>query len=1452
MNITFNQFNKTKYPYLDDSYIDNYIPVAYGKIASVKLTPINSNYDTDNGNVAAVYRMPDGMTNYGTVYVKVDDTWVAATVSSVDYDTGLITISNGRSESGSTYECKLTDCYGYMFDGHCYPRQALQHWYATYGNIQYTDSNFNKTEWVAALDNSRFQADFGLLLDDYSKDEDSDNTYDLDYFNKVVYNISTFGGKMYCRVDYDLSGKITATLKDYDRTASDTIASADIYDNNTLSASTTKDSAFTSIIEKYYHNTVDNNYLSLEDNTYEKYVKQNYRIMQSKTDISYLINEADAKARAAELALEYKHIPVEFTINVRERYTTRLYDVVTVALMPDNLDSSMRQYAGNKDCLVTGVAPLPDSGYTTLTLQIIPDRTASAQQISVRNSAYTTAAREKSSTQIITDNLKTQITDNLLLTGSLSLISINLNATTAGVVSDFSKATGTFNVKYSGTDITGNGPVYAVVSQTGCTGTIDSATGVYAVSALSADVGILLLKATYKEQEIETSFTVTKAYTGATGSPGANGTNGTRTASIEMYKWASSAPTSFPSGTSTYTWATGAFTNPATTNGWSQTISAGTAGQILYRVRAVYADSLTTTTSSITWPTSPILETVSNYATDGSDGVDGVNGTRTAILEVYKWASSAPTTFPSGTSTYTWATGVFTAPTTANGWSINPGASTAGYTLYACHVKYADALTTTTSTVTWNTSTAYAVGAAGTNGINTATVHLYQQAASAPAVPTNTLTYTFATGMLSGTINNGWSTAIPAASTTPTYMILAVPAANPATDTITTAEWSTPVIYTKTGSNGTSITISSQSVTYQSGTSGTTAPTGTWTTTVPTVAQGHYLWTKTVVTYSDASSTTAYSTSYIAIDGVDSTAITVSDPASTTPESGMAYNNTYYGINSGIWYKWAWSSTTTGYWTQVSADTPPTPAVRYSFDEMPDLPDASGQTNDIDDVAWYSQCTITTNSDGTKTVTASGSDPIIAILNPNVQGKIIIADVTVPYGVTFDSAGYIVYGKSAYDFSLPTSIHSITGKSLSVGKNRIAFLCPTNASYSYAYLRLDIVASPGNTYIINDIYIGDGTTSQPIIDNVSGACNSTAQSGVVSCTGVSGKACQFLGYRAISLDLSAYANVQSWWVSAWINIPSASFVDYKEVFTGSSDSYRKLWWFLSTSGFAMSLLKTSQQNITIPVSSISDSWHCITSQVIVNSSTETIMKLYLDGVLYDSLTLADDYTDLAFSTVYLGGLSLTSDVVSGFIDDFQFGVGEITASQVLGLYLHRASAAKLYTLADYNYDNSVSSWEITSSAASFSKSRSGVVTPASVTLSAKAIIASVATAYSGRFIIYTSTDGTTFTSVYTSSADESSHAYSPASNIASFRVELYKAGGTSTLVATKDYSVPYNASVKPQYLGLGLLADVSGLTTKAYTSATITDAGVITPGSPVSAVIQGDWMINYTAGTYRA
>ena len=69
------------------------------------------------------------------------------------------------------------------------------------------------------------------------------------------------------------------------------------------------------------------------------------------------------------------------------------------------------------------------------------------------------------------------------------------------------------------------------------------------------------------------------------------------------------------------------------------------------------------------------------------------------------------------------------------------------------------------------------------------------------------------------------------------------------------------------GKDGTSVTIINKSITYQLSTSGTTAPTGTWSTTMPSCDQGQYLWTKTYVKYSDGKDTTSYSVSYKGVDG---------------------------------------------------------------------------------------------------------------------------------------------------------------------------------------------------------------------------------------------------------------------------------------------------------------------------------------------------------------------------------------------------------------------------------------------------------------------------------------------------------------------------------------------------------------------------------------------------------
>ena len=122
------------------------------------------------------------------------------------------------------------------------------------------------------------------------------------------------------------------------------------------------------------------------------------------------------------------------------------------------------------------------------------------------------------------------------------------------------------------------------------------------------------------------------------------------------------------------------------------------------------------------------------------------------------------------------------------------------------------------------------------------------------------------------------------------------------------------------GQNGTSVTVSSTSVTYQVGSSGTTKPTGTWGSDVPSVPNGQYLWTKTVVNYSDGKSTEAYSVSYKGTNGtngqngtsvtVSSTSVTYQASSSGTTTPTGTWQESVPSISNG---QFLWTKTVVNY-----------------------------------------------------------------------------------------------------------------------------------------------------------------------------------------------------------------------------------------------------------------------------------------------------------------------------------------------------------------------------------------------------------------------------------------------------------------------------------------------------------------------------------------------------------
>jgi hypothetical protein len=120
-----------------------------------------------------------------------------------------------------------------------------------------------------------------------------------------------------------------------------------------------------------------------------------------------------------------------------------------------------------------------------------------------------------------------------------------------------------------------------------------------------------------------------------------------------------------------------------------------------------------------------------------------------AAPSIFRWTtSSTPPARPSTTSTYTWATGAYTAPA---GWfTTQPVDTTAGSYLWAITIPLVVLSTTSTSTLDW-TNASYAIyvagsngangtaGAAGANGLAAITAYRVQsQSSAAPATPSNT------------------------------------------------------------------------------------------------------------------------------------------------------------------------------------------------------------------------------------------------------------------------------------------------------------------------------------------------------------------------------------------------------------------------------------------------------------------------------------------------------------------------------------------------------------------------------------------------------------------------------------------------------------------------------------------------------------------------------------------
>jgi hypothetical protein len=262
-----------------------------------------------------------------------------------------------------------------------------------------------------------------------------------------------------------------------------------------------------------------------------------------------------------------------------------------------------------------------------------------------------------------------------------------------------------------GSTILSTGVSYSKVIETGMTSTIN-ANGFITVSEIIDDFASATYRATVGSVVIDKILNLNKSKNGAAGTVGTAGPTLDISGTGALYRNSGgivSPATSTLSAllanvdTPSYTWNIVNAT-PTNASGPSVTVTPDTGVNEVNITLTVTGANLSSQLS--------ITRTIA-IIDQGTAGQAGQNGIMSAYPTIYKWASSTPSQ-PTTTSTYTWATGSYTAPT---GWSITaPSNSSPGYKLYTITVPLTVEATTVTSSLDWADSTNYPIRATTANG----------------------------------------------------------------------------------------------------------------------------------------------------------------------------------------------------------------------------------------------------------------------------------------------------------------------------------------------------------------------------------------------------------------------------------------------------------------------------------------------------------------------------------------------------------------------------------------------------------------------------------------------------------------------------------------------------------------------------------------------------------------
>lgn len=621
--------------------------------------------------------------------------------------------------------------------------------------------------------------------------------------------------------------------------------------------------------------------------------------------------------------------------------------------------------------------------------------------------------------------------------------------------------------------------------------------------------------------------------------------------------------------------------------------------------------------------------------------------------------------------------------------------------------------------------------AAFLGAITTAIIYLYRRSATALSdsdKPNGNVIYTFATADINSVaVTNGWYESIPSGSD-PLYVVAATATGTDPTDTIASNEWTSPVIFAQSGLSTATIFLfqRSNSPTLPAVPSGNT----TYTFSSGILSGNLYGWSQTAPDttlgkYLFATTATAISSS--STDTISNTEWSSVVVLTVNGENGTDGSDGATGL--------------TAYLTNESHIVPATNSGAVSS-----YSGATGQfkvfQQNVGDVS--NNFTLSTVSNP-QSLTIAYTGTTYTVSNGLDAGE-DLATVTIRAtgsgaysGVSIDKVFTLAKSKSGQDGSSPKLL-SITADRQVINYTGAGALNPATQTTSFTAYKQNttnavswsIKDTLGNTLtpVTTYLFSGTGDTNSMTAAQFNAAISVNGARGVL--------------VTATLTDGTTFTD----------SITVVKVVDGTNGTNGTN----------GTSGIVINL---SNDNVTVPAAADGSS--------PVLTAAVTTVYIY-EGATDVSSSWAVTATPSAGVTGTLSGKTYT---VTGFTADT--GYVDFTATrsgfsnQTIRFSLSKAKAGS---------DGSPATvYSVETSTAAIRKDSAGTYSPTTLTINGYSTTGTaLRTAYAGRFIVATSTDGSTYTDRYTSAANESAYTYTLIAGITHVRVRLYQAGGTTTLL----------------------------------------------------------------------